>query len=322
MFSVVIPLYNKAHTIIRTLESVLLQKFTEFEVLIVNDGSTDNGVEVILDFTNDLRIRIVNQINQGVSIARNRGVDEAKYNYIAFLDGDDEWMPEYLNTIKQAVEKYPEAGMICCAGIYRDVKTNFTCNRLVEKYKNQIRLINYFENPHVFTQTSATTVTKESFYKANGFPKGMKKNEDFALFYSIALISPTVYCGFPLSCYNGNIDGQATASNQNGTLNSEFDVCKRLNITYQIWNKNGKKNKLFKIFLKYELRHLIINALRKNEYNIIEMYIDNLDKGIIRIFSKIEIKLYQITILKRINIFLILITKLIWRLNGFPRVKS
>lgn len=95
MISVVIPLYNKAHTIVNTLSTVINQIYTDFEIVIVNDGSTDNGVNTIVQHFSDPRIRIINQPNAGVSAARNRGVQESIYQYIAFLDADDEWHPDY-----------------------------------------------------------------------------------------------------------------------------------------------------------------------------------------------------------------------------------
>ena len=88
MFSVVIPLYNKELSIINTIQSVLDQTFQNFEIVVVNDGSTDRSVEMVEQF-NDPRIRIINKSNGGVSSARNRGIQEAKYELVAFLDADD-----------------------------------------------------------------------------------------------------------------------------------------------------------------------------------------------------------------------------------------
>ena len=89
-FSVVIPLYNKEDTVLRALESVRQQTFNDFEVIVVNDGSTDNSYYVIEHY-DKLKIKLLNQENKGVSFARNRGVEEAKAELIAFLDADDEW---------------------------------------------------------------------------------------------------------------------------------------------------------------------------------------------------------------------------------------
>lgn len=88
MISIVIPLYNKAHTIVHTLNAVFKQEYQDFEVIIVDDGSTDNGVGIIQQHFHDNRIRIFHQENQGVSVARNRGVEEARCEYVALLDGD------------------------------------------------------------------------------------------------------------------------------------------------------------------------------------------------------------------------------------------
>lgn len=320
MFSVVIPLYNKVHTIIRTLDSVLNQTYTKFEVVVVNDGSTDNSISEIRSFTNDPRVRVIEQTNQGVSAARNKGVVSAKYDYIAFLDGDDEWLPEYLATINKAIEQNPQCGMICCAGLQRSYKTNKTSIRLAKKYDGEIRVINYFENPHVFTHTSATVVTKESFNKVNGFPVSMKKNEDFTFFFSVALVATTVYCGFPLSCYYGDVEGQATKINQIDTLNSEINVCERFNITFKLWDELERTNRLFKVFLKYELRHIFISALRKKNYKLIALYMENLDAGILDLFPTWEFFLYQKPTFLKLNILYILATKVIWRMKAYPRV--
>jgi glycosyltransferase involved in cell wall biosynthesis len=108
MFSVVIPLYNKELSISNTIQSVLNQTFQEFEIVIVNDGSTDNSVKEVEKF-DDKRIRLIHQENKGVSAARNRGIKEAKYEWIAFLDGDDLWMENHLEEMTRLVYKYPQS---------------------------------------------------------------------------------------------------------------------------------------------------------------------------------------------------------------------
>ena len=96
-FSVIIPLYNKEKYIQNTLQSVLNQTFENFEVIIVDDGSTDDGPEKV-GLISDCRIRFIRKENGGVSSARNRGIAEARGEYIAFLDADDEWRPHALKT--------------------------------------------------------------------------------------------------------------------------------------------------------------------------------------------------------------------------------
>lgn len=109
-FSVVIPLYNKENEIKRAIDSVLNQIFQDFELIIVNDESTDNSLSVV-EAIQDTRIKIISQKNQGEYGARNTGILNSTAPYIAFLDGDDEWKPEYLETIRSLIEKYPDAGL-------------------------------------------------------------------------------------------------------------------------------------------------------------------------------------------------------------------
>lgn len=108
--SVIIPLYNKAPYIKRALDSVFAQTVQDFEVIVVNDGSKDGGEKIVEEY-GDSRIHLINQENQGVSAARNHGVDAARAELVAFLDADDEWLPEFLETILRLREKWPDAGM-------------------------------------------------------------------------------------------------------------------------------------------------------------------------------------------------------------------
>ena len=105
--SVVIPLYNLEKYIERAIYSVLNQTILPKEIIVVNDGSTDNGAEIVRNMQNPL-IHLINQPNQGVAVARNKGIEEAKGEFIAFLDGDDEWMENHLEVICQLIKNYPE----------------------------------------------------------------------------------------------------------------------------------------------------------------------------------------------------------------------
>ncbi|MDP8208206.1 MAG: glycosyltransferase family A protein [Candidatus Electryonea clarkiae] len=112
--SVVIPLYNKEQYIARAIQSVLSQTYNDFELIVVDDGSTDASAKVVEEF-NDPRQRLIRQPNAGECAARNRGIAESRTELIAFLDADDQWLPEHLIAIKCLSEKYPECGAFATA---------------------------------------------------------------------------------------------------------------------------------------------------------------------------------------------------------------
>lgn len=112
MFSVIVPLYNKEQYIKKTVSCVLAQTIADFELIIVDDGSTDNGPQYVSEIQ-DGRIRMLSQGNAGVSAARNHGIREANGKYICFLDADDTWNVDFLQTVKELFEEFPEAGMAC-----------------------------------------------------------------------------------------------------------------------------------------------------------------------------------------------------------------
>lgn len=108
-FSVVIPLYNKENYIENAIKSIINQSFTDYEVLIINDCSTDKSVEKIAPYLSEKIKLIHHEKNGGLSIARNSGIEHASADYITFLDGDDVWKPDFLKTIHQLIFDYPEA---------------------------------------------------------------------------------------------------------------------------------------------------------------------------------------------------------------------
>lgn len=209
--SVIVPLYNKEHYIANVIESVLKQTFQDFEILVINDGSKDKGAEIVLKYTADIRIRLINQENQGVSIARNRGVSEAKSDIVAFLDADDEWRPNFLETILFLFEKYPEAGLYATAhAIYIDNKFSHS---IVLPPKDQDRIIkSYFKEHIIFgkpiIQTSACAMPKDIFLKIGGFDTKFRVGQDQELFNRVALYydiayTPQVCSNYTMNAING-----------------------------------------------------------------------------------------------------------------------
>src|SRR6218665_1515018 len=112
MFSIVIPLYNKEKWVTACINSILNQHFTDFELIIVDDGSTDKSLELVKNQFNDERIKIIRQKNAGVSVARNTGIAHASYKYIAFMDADDYWHPDYLKLNCDALLQNPKIDII------------------------------------------------------------------------------------------------------------------------------------------------------------------------------------------------------------------
>src|SRR5712692_9736802 len=104
--SIVVPLYNKAPYVRRALDSIAAQTFSDFEVIVVDDGSTDDGPSVVANY-GDSRVRLVRQPNAGPGAARNAGLAQTQGELIAFLDADDEWLPTYL---EESVRQLEESG--------------------------------------------------------------------------------------------------------------------------------------------------------------------------------------------------------------------
>jgi len=118
IISIIIPLYNKGPYIRRALESILLQRIQNYEVIIIDGGSTDESLDVIKEYMDDNRFRLIHQKDRGVSSARNIGINNARSELVAFLDADDEWLPIHLETILSLRQKYPYAGAYTTSYIF------------------------------------------------------------------------------------------------------------------------------------------------------------------------------------------------------------
>ena len=135
--SVIIPLYNKGMIIERTLRSVQSQTFKHFELIIVNDGSTDNSVEVVQQIQ-DERMVLIHQKNAGPSAARNTGVRNAQTNWVVFLDGDDELLPDALETFWHLRQDYAGADIYNCRSYIRTGEKLTETSNSVEGYVSNV----------------------------------------------------------------------------------------------------------------------------------------------------------------------------------------
>lgn len=190
LFSIVIPLYNKEGQIANTLRSVFAQTCTDYEIVIVNDGSTD-GSAAAVEAINDPRIRLIHQQNAGVSAARNRGIAEARGQYIALLDADDEWKPEYLATISELICKYPDCDVFATRYEFEDEygnKRKVILRHMGINGKDGI-VSNYFKvasHSDAPLWTSAVVASKKALIHVNGFPEGVTSGEDLLTWAKLA----------------------------------------------------------------------------------------------------------------------------------------
>jgi glycosyltransferase involved in cell wall biosynthesis len=203
-FSVVIPLYNKGPYIKRTLDSVLKQTIQSFEIIVIDGGSTDKGPSVVKDF-DDPRIRFFQQKRTGVSAARNQGVNISQSDFIAFLDADDEWMPQHLETIQNLQKKFPQAGAYTTAYKFQEVsgRLRWAKYRALSPAPWGGLIPNYFKSCTLGEYpvwTSVVCIPKKIFIEMGGFPEGSWYAEDADLFGKIALKYPIAF-----SWYMGGI---------------------------------------------------------------------------------------------------------------------
>ena len=193
MISVIIPLYNKEQSIISTIESVLAQTYSDWELIIVEDGSTDNSKNVVLEFVNKCQItndkcQILEQSNSGVSAARNAGILAAKGEYIALLDGDDLWEKEYLAEQMRMVADYPDAAMW---GInFAETNSGKIVRRCPTGLPDGFRgyVDNYFEMPTRISDlfcSSSVLIRREVFDKVGLFDERIKYAEDSDMWFRI-----------------------------------------------------------------------------------------------------------------------------------------
>ena len=210
-FSVIMPLYNKAPYVEKAIRSVLEQTYPHYELIVINDGSTDNSAEIAEKLLDSVaNAKFINQQNSGVASTRNNGVAIAKGEYVCFLDADDWWDISFLQEMNQFIKDYPEAGI--WGTNYWYVKRGMTRVGV----RCETGYINY---PLVYKFTCSMPLTsisvcisKKVFFESDGFPFGIKLGEDFLLWSKIALNHKVAFLNKPLAYYNNDIPATMRAT--------------------------------------------------------------------------------------------------------------
>lgn len=191
LLSVIIPVYNSALTIKKSIGSVInALKVLDYEIICVDDGSNDNSLQVLNEIaSNNSRIIVIHQNNAGAAAARNRGLEIAKGDFIAFNDSDDEWLPDHFAILKKAFDDNPD--LFCIAGNHDIDKQRIPVlkklNNGVFKITLKDELVKNYYSPQ------ATMFKREILAGGIRFKQGMRYSEEGYFFYQIV---HSYSCGF------------------------------------------------------------------------------------------------------------------------------
>jgi glycosyltransferase involved in cell wall biosynthesis len=242
MFSVIIPVYNKLPHLDRAINSVLNQTYKDFELILIDDASTDGSSEKIKEFE-DSRIRIFKRDTPGPGgyAARNLGIKKAKYDWIAFLDADDEWDVGYLSVVSDVILREPNSKLISCSWITRRETDNYITmrdNYLTKRYL-EFSLVDYLEYPKKYMHTSAVTVNQFIISKAGGFPECCRRGGDLDTWIRwLEASNKNIHINRVLSYYYRDTINQVT-----GKINKKFCAYETLQRIYsEEYSKAMKMN--------------------------------------------------------------------------------
>lgn len=202
-FSVVIPLYNKEDIIESTIDSVLKQTYNKFEIIVVNDGSSDSSLEVVKNIKSE-KIKVFDKPNGGVSSARNAGIVKSNYDWIAFLDADDLWECYHLAHLNDLILSSPRASMVSSKST--EVSPDFIPQKSTRNPQKYLISNNFFKDCHsnkFSVHSSSVAVAKKIFTVLGGFlPYNV--GEDIEMWARIAMEEEVVMSDCRTSYYRQN----------------------------------------------------------------------------------------------------------------------
>ena len=297
-FSIIIPLYNKEKFIESTLKSVINQSFTDYEILIINDGSTDKSLEKVLLF-NDSRIRFFNKENGGVSTARNYGIKEAKSDYIAFIDADDYWYPDFLQKMYQNILQFPNEKVFTVSIEIETPNNTIPAVYSIQKTKNEnCQVVDYFEasSKESVIWTSSTVFHKSIFSEIGDFDINLKSGQDTDLWIRIGLVYPIVFSWEILARYVYDRD---SLSKKKEYIATKMDFSK--------FSGLEKTNPMLKKFLDLNRFSFAIKCKLHNDKDNFYRFYNGIDCKNLSVKKRILLKLpsFSLKLLVPINLFLV-----------------
>lgn len=229
-FSVIIPLYNKRDYVVRAINSILAQSYTKYEIIVIDDGSTDGSLEEVESIKNS-KIRVFHQSNAGVSVARNAGVRKSEHDYVVFLDADDVWLEGLLSELNILINRFPTAGIYGVNNyfeyangkiIYENYNGLFN-NKKIGIIKDYFGIFSkYGKSPFC---NSGCCYPKHVFNEIGGYKAGVRLTEDSDLWCRIAFKYDIAYSAEPLITYH-----METAGNTHHVFEpKDFEVSVTLN---------------------------------------------------------------------------------------------
>lgn len=272
-FSIVIPLYNKSNYIEKTLQSVLNQTFINYEIIIINDGSTDDSESKVKEF-NDERIQLYNQKNQGAAMARNLGIEKAKYDYIAFLDADDLWMENHLEILNNLIQDFPNSGIFASRYqlIFKEGKVSIPQLKGISADFQGI-VPDYFDatlNCAVAT-SSSIAVPKSVFKNVGNFDSNISSGQDIDMWIRIALKYPVAISNKITASYLHYIKNSLSKTPILDKKIKDFNDFKQ-----EEENNPTLKKYLDKYRMEYAIQYKIAGANKKSQ----ELYMETLNENI------------------------------------------
>ncbi|MBP1617361.1 MAG: epsH 1 [Bacteroidetes bacterium] len=265
-FSVIIPLYNKEKYIRETLNSVFFQHFSDYEVIVINDGSKDGGGNIVRELA-DPRIRYYETENRGVSSARNLGISLAKGKFIAFLDADDYWYPHFLEEIYTHICRFPEQKVFSTA-IEFEYKGKVSKAEYSVERTSDHEIVDFFEASYheAVLFTSASVFENTVFAHAGVFDPLIKSGQDTDLWIRIGLKYKILFI-WRISVryiYDSN-----SLSRNISNLREKADYSKYLEFE--------SKNKALKKYIDYNRFSLAIKSKLHNDRSSFNYFLENID---------------------------------------------